>query len=84
MDDHCLIHRSLETKNSQHGSPFGILTAVLANAITGFLFLVAVSFMVKDFDAQILSDSAIQPQLVQVFLDACGSQLVSGSNDAYE
>lgn len=40
--------------------------------------------MVKDFDAQILSDSAIQPQLVQVFLDACGSQLVSGSNDAYE
>lgn len=30
----------------------------------------ALSFMVKDYDAQILSENAIQPQMVQVFLDA--------------
>ncbi|KAJ8658346.1 hypothetical protein O0I10_006029 [Lichtheimia ornata] len=68
-------HMAEETKNSQHGSPFGILTAVLANAITGFLFLVAVSFMVKDYDRQILSDEAIKPAMVQVFLDAVGPSL---------
>lgn len=62
----------IETKNSQHGSPFGILTAVAANAFSGFIFLIGISFMVKDFTAQITSDSAIQPQMVQVFLDGVG------------
>lgn len=46
------------------------MTAVLSNAVTGFIFLMALSFMVKDYDAQILSENAIQPQMVQVFLDA--------------
>lgn len=40
--------------------------------------------MVKDFDAQIASDSAIQPQMVQVFLDGVSSRSVSSSNDSYE
>ncbi|KAJ8652213.1 hypothetical protein O0I10_012174 [Lichtheimia ornata] len=65
-------HMAEETKNSQHGSPFGILTAVAANAFSGFIFLIGISFMVKDFTAQITSDSAIQPQMVQVFLDGVG------------
>lgn len=46
------------------------MTAVLSNAVTGFIFLMALSFMVKDFDAQILSENAIHPQLVQVLLDS--------------
>lgn len=45
------------------------MTAVLSNAVTGFIFLMALSFMIKDFDAQILSENAIHPQMVQVFLD---------------
>lgn len=62
-----------ETKNSQHGSPFGILTAVAANAVSGFVFLIGVSFMVKDFASQIVSKNAIQPQMVQVFVDGVGN-----------
>ncbi|KAI8093704.1 amino acid/polyamine transporter I [Halteromyces radiatus] len=65
-------HMSEETKNSQKGSPYGILNAVISNAISGLVFLIAVSFMVKNFDQQITSDSAISPQIVQVFLDGVG------------
>lgn len=66
-------HMSEETKNSQSGSPFGILVSVGANALSGLAFLLAVSFMVKDYDLQILSDSAIQPQMIQVFVDGVGA-----------
>ncbi|ORZ03010.1 amino acid/polyamine transporter I [Syncephalastrum racemosum] len=66
-------HMSEETKNSQHGSPFGILMAVAANATSGFIFLLGVSFMVKDYASQIVSESAIQPQMVQVFVDGVGN-----------
>lgn len=65
-------HMSEETKNSQHGSPFGILTAVSANAVSGFIFLIGISFMVKDFATQIVSEDAIQPQMIQVFVDGVG------------
>ncbi|KAI9270486.1 amino acid/polyamine transporter I [Phascolomyces articulosus] len=65
-------HMSEETKNSQHGSPFGILTAVAANATSGFIFLIGISFMTKDFMAQIVSEDAIQPQMVQIFVDGVG------------
>lgn len=65
-------HMSEETKNSQRGSPFGILTSVVANAVSGFIFLIACSFMVKNFDEQIVSEDAISPQLVQVFFDGVG------------
>jgi amino acid transporter len=65
-------HMSEETKNSQSGSPFGILVSVAANAISGLVFLVAISFMVTDFDRQILSENAMQPQMVQVFYDGVG------------
>ncbi|KAI8988111.1 amino acid/polyamine transporter I [Mycotypha africana] len=61
-----------ETKNSQHGSPSGILFSVAANALSGLVFLLAISFMVKDFSGQIVSDDAIQPQMVQVFYDGVG------------
>ncbi|KAI7884085.1 hypothetical protein K492DRAFT_229389 [Lichtheimia hyalospora FSU 10163] len=61
-----------ETNNPARAAPFGIMTAVLSNAVTGFIFLMALSFMVKDYDAQILSENAIHPQIVQVFLDGCG------------
>ncbi|KAI8055589.1 amino acid/polyamine transporter I [Gilbertella persicaria] len=66
-------HMAEETKNSQVGSPFGILVSVAANAVSGFIFLIAVNFMVNDFDRQILSENAIQPQMVQVFYDGVGS-----------
>ncbi|KAG2224834.1 hypothetical protein INT45_008016, partial [Circinella minor] len=65
-------HMSEETKNSQHGSPFGILTAVAANVVSGFIFLIGVSFMTKDFMNQIVDENAIQPQMVQVFVDGVG------------
>ncbi|KAI7848160.1 amino acid/polyamine transporter I [Circinella umbellata] len=65
-------HMSEETKNSQHGSPFGILTAVAANVVSGFIFLIGVSFMTKDFMNQIVGENAIQPQMVQVFVDGVG------------
>ncbi|ORZ05239.1 amino acid/polyamine transporter I [Absidia repens] len=65
-------HMSEETKNSQKGSPYGILIAVVSNAVSGLIFLIAVSFMVKNFDSQIASESAISPQMAQVFLDGVG------------
>ncbi|CAO3632271.1 unnamed protein product [Mucor fragilis] len=65
-------HMSEETKNSQSGSPFGILVSVAANGISGLVFLIAISFMVTDFDRQIVSENAIQPQMVQVFYDGVG------------
>lgn len=63
---------SEETKNSQKGSPYGILIAVVSNAVSGLVFLIAVSFMVQNFDQQISSESAISPQMAQVFLDGVG------------
>ncbi|ORX56149.1 amino acid transporter [Hesseltinella vesiculosa] len=65
-------HMSEETKNSQKGSPFALITAVVSNAVSGFVFLVALSFMVKDYMGQIVSSDAIRPQMVQVFLDGVG------------
>ncbi|KAI8391378.1 amino acid/polyamine transporter I [Radiomyces spectabilis] len=65
-------HMSEETQNSQRGSANGILLAVAANAVSGFVFLIGIAFMVKDYDRQILGESAIQPQMVQVFLDGVG------------
>ncbi|GAA5803030.1 hypothetical protein HPULCUR_008505 [Helicostylum pulchrum] len=44
----------------------------LSNAISGFVFLVAISFMVTNFDRQMLSENAMQPQMVQVFYDGIG------------
>ncbi|KAG1450589.1 hypothetical protein G6F56_008307 [Rhizopus delemar] len=63
---------SEETKNSQSGSPFGILVSVAANALSGFIFLIAISFMVINYNSQILSSDAIQPQMIQVFYDGVG------------
>ncbi|KAI9016337.1 amino acid/polyamine transporter I [Phycomyces nitens] len=65
-------HMSEETKNSQTGSPFAILVAVAANAVSGLVFLIAISFMVSDFMSQIVSEDAIQPQMIQVFYDGVG------------
>lgn len=56
----------------QKGSPTALLFAVVSNAISGFIFLIAVSFMVKSYDDQIIGENAIQPQMVQVFLDGVG------------
>ncbi|KAI9264711.1 amino acid/polyamine transporter I [Helicostylum pulchrum] len=63
---------TLRNQNSQSGSPFGILVSVAANAISGFVFLVAISFMVINFDRQMLSENAMQPQMIQVFYDDVG------------
>lgn len=62
---------SEETKNSQSGSPFGMLFSVIANGVTGFIFLIACSFMVQNFDAQI-TNATILPELAQVFYDGVG------------
>ncbi|KAI8065090.1 amino acid/polyamine transporter I [Gongronella butleri] len=65
-------HMSEETKSSQKGSPSALLTAVVSNAVSGFIFLIGVGFMVQNYDEQILSENAISPQIVQVFLDGVG------------
>ncbi|CAO3636929.1 unnamed protein product [Cunninghamella blakesleeana] len=65
-------HMAEETKNSQKGSPTALLFAVVSNAVSGFIFLIAVSFMVKSYADQIIGENAIQPQMVQVFLDGVG------------
>ncbi|KAI8065092.1 amino acid/polyamine transporter I [Gongronella butleri] len=65
-------HMSEETKDSQKGSPFALLTAVVSNAVSGFIFLIGVVFMVQNYDEQILGENAISPQIVQVFLDGVG------------
>jgi amino acid transporter len=64
-------HMSEETKNSQTGSPFGMLFSVVANGVSGFIFLIAVSFMVQNFDAQI-TNATILPEMAQVFYDGVG------------
>ncbi|KAI7902678.1 amino acid/polyamine transporter I [Cokeromyces recurvatus] len=65
-------HMAEETKDSQSGSPFGILVSVAANVISGLVFLITISLMVKDFEIQILNEDAIQPQMIQVFYDGVG------------
>ncbi|CAO3691997.1 unnamed protein product [Umbelopsis ramanniana] len=64
-------HMSEETKNSQSGSPFGMLFSVIANGVSGFIFLIACSFMVQNFDSQI-TNATILPELAQVFYDGVG------------
>ncbi|KAI9288839.1 amino acid/polyamine transporter I [Umbelopsis sp. AD052] len=64
-------HMSEETKNSQSGSPFGMLFSVIANGVSGFIFLIGCSFMVQNFDAQI-TNATILPELAQVFYDGVG------------
>ncbi|KAM3583407.1 hypothetical protein VKS41_004320 [Umbelopsis sp. WA50703] len=64
-------HMSEETKNSQTGSPFGMLFSVVANGVSGLIFLIAVSFMVQNFDNQVVNAS-ILPEMAQVFYDGVG------------
>ncbi|KAI8058857.1 amino acid/polyamine transporter I [Thamnidium elegans] len=64
-------HMSEETRDAARSAPKGILYAIGAAAITGFVFMLSVNFCVQDFQRQIV-EATISPQMTQVFLDGVG------------
>lgn len=64
-------HMSEETRDAARSAPRGILYAIGAAAITGFVFMLSVNFCVQDFQRQIV-DTSLSPQMTQVFLDGVG------------
>ncbi|KAI7893712.1 amino acid/polyamine transporter I [Mucor mucedo] len=64
-------HMSEETRDAARSAPKGILYAIGAAAITGFVFMLSVNFCVQDFQRQIV-ETTISPQMTQVFLDGVG------------
>ncbi|KAG1473240.1 hypothetical protein G6F56_001069 [Rhizopus delemar] len=64
-------HMSDETRDAARSAPRGILYAIGAAAIVGFVFLVSVNFCVQDFKTQIV-DTDISPAMTKVFLDGVG------------
>ncbi|KAI8884439.1 amino acid transporter [Backusella circina FSU 941] len=64
-------HMSEETRDAARSAPRGILYAIGAAAITGFIFMLSVNFCVQDFQRQIV-ETTLSPQMTQVFLDGVG------------
>jgi amino acid transporter len=64
-------HMSEETRDAARSAPRGILYAIGAAAITGFIFMLSVNFCVQDFQRQIV-ETTMSPQMTQVFLDGVG------------
>ncbi|CAO3589861.1 unnamed protein product [Absidia cylindrospora] len=62
---------SEETVDAARNAPKGILYAIGAAAITGFVFMLSVNFCVQDFQRQIV-ETTTRPQMTQVFLDGVG------------
>ncbi|ORZ14128.1 amino acid permease-domain-containing protein, partial [Absidia repens] len=62
---------SEETVDAARNAPKGILYAIGAAAVTGFVFMLSVNFCVQDFQRQIV-DTVTRPQMTQVFLDGVG------------
>ncbi|KAI7898409.1 amino acid/polyamine transporter I [Cokeromyces recurvatus] len=62
---------SEETRDAARSAPRGILYAIGAAAITGFIFMLSVNFCVQDFQRQIV-ESTLSPQMTQIFLDGVG------------
>lgn len=63
---------SEETKRAQRGSPYGILFSIAGATVVGWVFLLSITFCIQDFATQIAGPNAVQPQMVQVFLDGVG------------
>ncbi|KAG1145550.1 hypothetical protein G6F37_009853 [Rhizopus arrhizus] len=64
-------HMSEETRDAARSAPRGILYAIGAAAITGFVFMLSINFCVQDFQRQIV-ETELSPQMTQVFLDGVG------------
>ncbi|RCH98456.1 hypothetical protein CU098_003769 [Rhizopus stolonifer] len=64
-------HMSEETRDAARSAPKGILYAIGAAAITGFVFMLSVNFCVQDFQRQVV-ETTLSPQMTQVFLDGVG------------
>ncbi|KAI9013801.1 amino acid permease-domain-containing protein [Phycomyces nitens] len=65
-------HMSDETQDAARNAPRGILYAIGTASIVGFAFMLSVNFCVQDFQAQVVSELALQPQMTQIFLDGVG------------
>ncbi|OAD79505.1 hypothetical protein PHYBLDRAFT_139540 [Phycomyces blakesleeanus NRRL 1555(-)] len=65
-------HMSDETHDAARNAPRGILYAIGTASIVGLAFMISVNFCVQDFQAQVVSELALQPQMTQVFLDGVG------------
>ncbi|KAI9250050.1 amino acid/polyamine transporter I [Sporodiniella umbellata] len=64
-------HMSEETRDAARSAPRGILYAIGAAAITGFVFMLSINFCVQDFQRQVV-ETSLSPQMTQVFLDGVG------------
>ncbi|KAI7899513.1 amino acid permease-domain-containing protein [Cokeromyces recurvatus] len=64
-------HMSDETRDAGRSAPRGILYAIGAAAVVGFIFLLSVNFCVQDYQSQII-DTTISPTMTKIFLDGVG------------
>lgn len=60
-----------EMKNASREAPKAIITSVYIGAVTGFVFLISVSFCIGDIDSTASSTTGVP--LIQIFYDSTGS-----------
>ncbi|KAI9889080.1 MAG: hypothetical protein M1814_005804 [Vezdaea aestivalis] len=68
-------HMTEEMKHASKEAPIAIISSVYMGAITGFIFLVSISFCIGDIDS-VANTSTGQP-LIQIMYDSTGSYLAT-------
>jgi amino acid transporter len=62
-----------ETHDAANAAPRGIVSSVVVSVIAGFVLLVAITWSIQDYDAELGSSLALPP--AQIFIDAAGHDL---------
>src|SRR3954454_16267667 len=63
-------HVAEETHDAANAAPRGIVSSVVVSVVAGFILLVAITWSIQDYDAELASPLALPP--AQIFIDATG------------
>jgi amino acid permease (GABA permease) len=66
-------HVAEETHDAAVAAPRGIVSSVVVSVIAGFVLLVAITWSIQDYDAELGSSLGLPP--AQIFIDAAGHNL---------
>ncbi len=66
-------HVAEETHDAAHAAPRGIVSSVVVSVIAGFILLVAITWSIQDYEAELNSPLKLPP--AQIFIDAAGHNL---------
>jgi amino acid permease (GABA permease) len=66
-------HVAEETHDASRAAPRGIVLSVVVSVIAGFVLLVAITWSIQDYDAELHTDLGLPP--AQIFIDAAGHNM---------